>query len=99
MRFEWPWLLWAAPLVAGLVWVLAFLARRARVRAASAWSPTLGTEAARYGRRAGLVLAATALVAMVAAAGPRFGRVQVDLESRALNLILAVDISRSMLAE
>lgn len=99
MRFEWPWLLWAAPLVAGLVWVLAFLARRARVRAASAWSPTLGTEAGRHGRRAGLVLAATALVATAAAAGPRFGRVQVDVESRALNLILAVDISRSMLAE
>ncbi|HUG28821.1 MAG TPA: VWA domain-containing protein [Gemmatimonadales bacterium] len=99
MRFEWPWLLWMAPLVAGLVWGLAFLARRARVRAASAWSPALGQEAARRGRHAGLVLAATALMAMAAAAGPRFGRVQVDVESRALNLILAVDISRSMLAE
>jgi Ca-activated chloride channel homolog len=99
MRFEWPWLLWVAPVVAALVWGLAFLARRARVRAASAWSPTLGHEAARHGRRAGLVLAATALVATAAAAGPRFGRIQVDVESRALNLILAVDISRSMLAE
>lgn len=99
MRFEWPWLLWAAPVVALLFAGLGAMARRARVRAADAWGPALGQEARALGRRSALGLGLVALVGTVAAAGPRFGRQEVDLESRALNVVLAVDISRSMLAE
>lgn len=99
MRFEWPWLLWAAPLVALLFVGLGATARRARIRAADAWGVALGAQARGLGRRSALGLGAVALVATAAAAGPRFGRQEVDLESRALNVVLAVDISRSMLAE
>lgn len=99
MRFEWPWLLWAAPVV-GLFFIgLGTLARRARIRAADAWGRTLGAEARSLGRRSALVLGLVGLVATAAAAGPRWGRQEVDIESRALNVVLAVDISRSMLAE
>lgn len=99
MRFEWPWLLWLAPVLGALTLLAALAASRARVRAATRWSASLGREAARGGRRATLVLGLAGVVAVIGAAGPRFGRVEVDLESRALNLVLAVDISRSMLAE
>ncbi len=99
MRFEWPWLLWAAPVVALLFVGLGTLVRRARVRAAEAWGPGLGAEARALGRRSALGLGVIGLVATAAAAGPRFGRQEVDIESRALNIVLAVDISRSMLAE
>lgn len=99
MRFELPWLLWAAPVLAGLAWSLAAFARRQRVLLARRWSGALGDEAARHGRRGGVGLALVVLVAMIAAAGPRIGRVEAEIESRALNLVLAVDISRSMLAE
>jgi Ca-activated chloride channel family protein len=40
-----------------------------------------------------------ALLAMVGLAGPRMGRTEITTESRALSLVFAVDISRSMLAE
>lgn len=99
MRFELPWLLWAAPMVAGLAWSLAAVARRQRILLARRWSEALGVQAASHGRRGGVVVGAVVLVAMVAAAGPRIGRVEAEVESRALNLVLAVDISRSMLAE
>jgi Ca-activated chloride channel family protein len=99
MRFELPWLLLAAPAVALGFAVLAWLGRRARIRAAEAWSPGLGARARAIGRWSAPGLGVVALVATAASAGPRFGRQEVDLESRALNVILAVDISRSMLAE
>lgn len=99
MRFEEPLLLLAAPAIALVVALLAWLARRARVRTAGRWSAALGAEARRLGRGSVALLGLVALAAAVAAAGPRFGRAQVDVESRALNLVLAVDISRSMLAE
>ena len=99
MRFELPWLAWAAPGAGLLILALGRVARRARERAAQAWSPALGAAARQAGRGSPWVLAAAGLVAALAAAGPRFGRAQVDVESRALNVVLAVDISRSMLAE
>lgn len=99
MRFEWPVLAAAAPMVAVLIGGLAWLARRVRLRAASRWSAALGAAAARHGRWGGVLLAAAGGFAALAAAGPRFGRIEVDVESRALNLVVAVDISRSMLAE
>ncbi len=45
------------------------------------------------------VLAVVALLAMVGLAGPRLGRTEITTETRALSLVFAVDISRSMLAE
>jgi Ca-activated chloride channel family protein len=99
MRFEIPWLLWAAPVLAALAWALAAFARRQRILLARRWSGALGDEAARHGGQGARLLGLAVLVATVAAAGPRIGRVEAELESRALNLVLAVDISRSMLAE
>jgi Ca-activated chloride channel family protein len=46
-----------------------------------------------------VLLGVVALLGMVGLAGPRMGRTEITTESRALSLVLAVDISRSMLAE
>ena len=99
MTFERPILLWIAPLVALLIGVLAGWARRKRVTAAQAWSPSLGEEAARLGRRSPFVLALAALLMGVAVAGPRWGLAARSAESRALNVVFVMDISRSMLAQ
>ena len=45
------------------------------------------------------MLGLTGLAASVALAGPRWGRTEIRTESRALSLVFAMDISRSMLAE
>jgi Ca-activated chloride channel family protein len=45
------------------------------------------------------VVGLSALLAAVALAGPRAGRTEVRTQTRALSMVLAVDISRSMLAE
>ncbi len=99
MTFEAPLLLAFAPVLAVALGALAWFARRRRVRLAEAWSRGLGVAARRVGRRAPLVLGLVALLAGVALAGPRGGRARVTAQSHALNLVLAVDISRSMLAE
>jgi Ca-activated chloride channel family protein len=46
-----------------------------------------------------VVLGLVALLGTVGLAGPRAGRKEIRTESRALSLVLAMDISRSMLAE
>ena len=99
MTFDAQMVLYATPLVALFVMGLALWARSARVRHARAWSEELGRVAARTGRGGVLALGLTALLAGAALAGPRFGRRVVTTESKALNLVVAVDISRSMLAE
>lgn len=99
MTVERTWLLAAAPAVAALVALLAFLARRRRVRAAGAWSRSLGAEAASIGRRSPAILGVIALIAAVGLAGPRWGVAGRVTESRALNVVFVVDVSRSMLAE
>jgi Ca-activated chloride channel family protein len=99
MMFEAPLLLALAPVLALALGLLAWLARRRRVRLAAAWSPALGREARRRVRRGPLIVAFAALAGGVALAGPRGGRTKVTAESHALSLVLAVDISRSMLAE
>jgi Ca-activated chloride channel homolog len=97
--FERPLLLFLAPVVGLALGVLAWLVRRRRVRVATAWSRALGREARRRVRRGPLLIAAAALFAALALAGPRGGRAKLTTETHALNLMLAVDISRSMLAE
>jgi Ca-activated chloride channel family protein len=99
VTFERTWLLALAPVVALVVGVLAWWARRVRVRAAGAWSAALGHEAAQHGRRSPLLLGLAALLLGVALAGPRWGIAARSAESRALNIVFVMDISRSMLAQ
>ena len=99
MTFERPALVWLAPLLAIVVGLLAAWARRRRVQAATAWSATLGAEAAQLGRRSPYVLACAALLMGIAIAGPRWGLAARSVESRALNVAFVMDISRSMLAQ
>ena len=99
MIFETPLLLALTPVLALLFGVVAWLARRRRVRLADAWSRGLGRSARGRLRRGWLLAGLAALFAGVALAGPRAGRARVSTETQSLNLVLAVDISRSMLAE
>ena len=99
MIFDYPLLLLLAPVVALALGLVATLARRRRVTRAMAWSPATGAAARRSGRWAPLLFAIVGLLAMVAVAGPRGGSANVTTESRALSVAIAMDISRSMLAE
>ncbi|HEY8257900.1 MAG TPA: VWA domain-containing protein [Gemmatimonadales bacterium] len=99
MSFDFPLLLFIAPLLGLAVGLGAWLGRGRRIRLARRWSPELGRAARSRGGWAPLVLGLVAVFATVALAGPRYGRTQIKTESRALSLVFAVDISRSMLAE
>jgi Ca-activated chloride channel family protein len=99
IAFDQPVLLWLAPLFGVVAGALAWMARRRRVRGAAAWDPELGRRAARDGAAGPWLLALAAALAGIALAGPRGGRAEVTTQTRALSLVIAVDISRSMLAE
>ncbi|HEY7505491.1 MAG TPA: VWA domain-containing protein [Gemmatimonadales bacterium] len=99
MTFDAPLLLFLAPAVALAIGFAAWLARGRRVRLARRWSPLLARTARARGGWAPFLLGLVALLAMVGLAGPRMGRTQITTETRALSLVFAVDISRSMLAE
>jgi Ca-activated chloride channel family protein len=99
MTFDAPLLLLLAPVLALAFGFGAWLARRQRLRMAQRWSASLARLARSRGGWAPLVLGLIALLGAIGLAGPRAGRTQVQTESRALSLVLAVDISRSMLAE
>jgi Ca-activated chloride channel homolog len=99
MTFDAPLLLFVAPLIALAFGFAAWMARRRRIRLAGRWSAALGRLARSRGAWAPVVIGLSALLAVVGLAGPRAGRTEVRTESRALSLVFAVDISRSMLAE
>jgi Ca-activated chloride channel family protein len=99
MIFDMPLLLFLAPAVALAVGFAAWLGRGRRIRLARRWSPALAKLAKSRGGWAPVLLGVVALLAMVGLAGPRMGRTEITTETRALSLVLAVDISRSMLAE
>lgn len=99
MSADHPLLLALAPLAGLVAFGLGWYARRRRVRAAEAWSASLGRAARRYARLGVPVVALAAALAAAGAAGPRWGTEDLETETRALNLVLAIDISRSMLAE
>jgi Ca-activated chloride channel family protein len=99
MTFDAPLLLFLAPLLAAAFGFGAWLARRQRIRLARRWSASLGRLARSRGGWAPAVLGLSALLAAIGLAGPRAGRTDVRTETRALSLVFAVDISRSMLAE
>ncbi len=98
MNFDTPLLAPIAPIVGLVLGLVAWLARRRRVRAADRWSPALG-RAARLGRLAPVVLTLVAASVALGAAGPRWGRTDLETETRALSVVFAIDVSRSMLAE
>ena len=99
MRFEYPLLLWLAPLVGLLIGLAAFWARRRRVALATSWSAELGARARRGSPFGVTAVVIAGLLAALGIAGPRGGRVDRLSEERGLNVLLAVDISRSMMAE
>lgn len=99
MTFDSPLVLLLAPVLAVAFGCTAWLGRRRRIQLARRWSSSLGGIARARGRWAPLVLGLTALLAGIGLAGPRSGRSEVKAESRALSLVFAIDISRSMLAE
>ncbi len=98
MSFDLPWVLWTVPGVAIGFGLLGWIARRRRIRAAAAWSAGTAV-AASWGKFGPLWLALAAATVALGIAGPRFGSAQVETETRALNIVFAIDISRSMLAE
>ena len=99
MTFDAPIVVALSPLVAVAVWFAAAWARRARIRRAAAWSEQTARIARAAGRLGSGTLALAAGLAAVALAGPRWGEEKIVTETRGLNLVIAVDISRSMLAE
>src|SRR5438445_257398 len=99
MSFDAPAVLALAPLLGGAVWFGAAWARRARIRRAALWSEETVRAALAAGRLGPTALSLSAFLGVVALAGPRWGEENVVAESRGLSLAIAVDISRSMLAE
>jgi Ca-activated chloride channel homolog len=99
VTFDAPLLLFLAPVLALAFGVGAWLARERRIRLARRWSPSLGRLARARGRWAPVLFGFASLFALIGLAGPRSGRTEVKTETRALSLVFAVDISRSMLAE
>jgi Ca-activated chloride channel family protein len=99
MTFDAPLLLFLAPLLALAVGFGAWLGRGRRIRLARRWSPALARVARARGGWAPLILGLVALLGVVGLAGPRAGRTEVKTKTRALSLVFAMDISRSMLAE
>jgi Ca-activated chloride channel family protein len=99
ITFDAPVVFALAPLVAAVVWAAAVWARRSRIRRAAAWSESTARIARSAGRLGAPALGLAAGLAAVALSGPRWGEERIVTETRGLNLVIAVDISRSMLAE
>lgn len=99
MQFDAPVVLFLAPLIGGSVWFVAAWARRVRLRHAARWSAETARRARAAGRLGPTAVSVAAFLSVVALAGPRWGEERLEAETRGLNLVIAVDISRSMLAE
>ncbi len=99
MTFDYPLLLALSPVLGAAVAALAWMARARRLRLAAAWSPEVAAQARNSGPWGPLLLGLAALASGIALAGPRGGRASVASETRALSVVFAVDVSRSMLAE
>lgn len=97
--FDSPRLLYVAPVLALAAAGLAYYARRKRLRRTRAWEPALARASARRGKSGPFLVLLAVLAAGIALAGPRGGRAEVTSATQALNVVFAVDISRSMLAE
>lgn len=99
MSFDAPVVLLLAPILGGATWFAAAWARRVRLRRAAAWSADTAKAARAAGRWGPTALSVAVFLGTAALAGPRWGEEQIVAETRGLNLVFAMDISRSMLAE
>lgn len=99
ITFDAPIVFVLAPVVGAAVWAAAVWARRSRIRRAAAWSESTARIARSASRLGAPALGLAAGLAAVALSGPRWGEERIVTETRGLNLVIAVDISRSMLAE
>ncbi|HLZ44566.1 MAG TPA: VWA domain-containing protein [Gemmatimonadales bacterium] len=99
ITFDAPVVVALAPVVAAAVWAAAVWARRSRLQRAAAWSEATARIARSAGKWGAPALGLAAGLAAVALSGPRWGEERVVTETRGLNLVIAIDISRSMLAE
>ena len=99
ITFDAPIVVALAPVVAAAVWLAGAWARRIRLRRAAAWSEATARIARSAGQFGAPALGLAAGLAAVALSGPRWGEERIVTETRGLNLVLAIDISRSMLAE
>lgn len=103
MRFgsiQWLWGLVLIPILLGyLIWTLRQRARLAsRFAEPGLWKKLAGEVSAKYTRwKPVLFIAAVALI-IVALAGPQWGARAVMLQRRGLDIVVALDVSRSMLA-
>jgi len=98
MTFDAPVVVALSPVVGVVIWFAAAWARRARVKRAAAWSEQTARTARAASRLGSSTLGLAAALAAVALAGPRWGEERIVTETRGLNLVIAMDISRSMLA-
>jgi Ca-activated chloride channel family protein len=104
MTFARPDLLWLTALLPALaaLGVYGYFLRRRRVARRLGESGLVarlgGAELARFPTRRLLLIAPAALLIALAAAGPQWGSERVETHGRALNLALALDVSKSMLA-
>lgn len=104
MHFAHPqilWLLWLVPLFVAL---LVHTRARARRRLREFTGPSLEAELTRSvderRRRWRAVLRVSALVLLIlAAARPQWGASEVEVEQKGIDLVIALDVSRSMMAE
>ena len=99
ITFDAPVVVVLAPILGAVVWAAASWARRSRIRRAAAWSEATARIARSAGRLGAPALGVAAALAAIALSGPRWGEERIVTETRGLNLVVAVDISRSMLAE
>ncbi len=99
MTVDAPAVLLMAPGIAVAVFAGGVWARRVRITHAARWSAAAARTARAAGRWSPAALAFAGFSGAVALAGPRWGEERVLAESRGLSLVVAVDISRSMLAE
>ena len=105
MSFARPDLLWLAGALPAVVALMLFLWRRRLRRVASLFGERVLVERLGLGaashlpklRIALLLLAAASLG--LAAAGPQWGQRRIEGQSRVRNIVLALDVSKSMLAE
>lgn len=98
MRWDLPAFLWIAPVIGLGLGGLALAARGVRLRRARRWSSELEAQARSVGRFGWFVLLLAGAAAAIAVAGPRWGSRVVETRTKGLNVVLAVDVSRSMLA-